>query len=127
MRYFNRFRMLIMPMALLAAVLIAGAGEGKPSKQFWYKVTIALPNSSEGRYEFVGKSSLNEAELARSLAKAEEYIKLDDCLYRDKGKYLSWHEWDATVEPRLYLNPRNIIVVQPLVGDPREVVPDAKK
>jgi hypothetical protein len=113
-------------MALTAAVLTASAGEDKPPKQFWYQVTVALPNS-EGKYTFVGSSSLAEDKIVKALAKAEEFIKLDDVLYADKkGKYKSWHEWDPTTEPRLYLNPKNVLVVQPLVGDPRDVVSQAK-
>ena len=122
MKCFKWFGML----ALLAAVLTASAGEDKPARQFWYEVTIALPNS-EGKYSFVGRSSLSKEEIVKSLAKAEEFIKLDDCVYKDKkGKYRTWHEWDPTMEPRLYVNPKHIIVVHPLVGDPREVVPDSK-
>ena len=116
---------MLVSIALMVAVVTATAADDKSSKQYWYQVTISYP-TSEGKYTFAGISSLGEDALLSVLTKGE-FIKLDECLYRDKsGNYKSWSEWDPMAVPRFYINSKYILTVQPLVGDPRKIDTDAK-
>jgi len=119
-------RLLVIVTAVVVLLSVGISAAADKASNHWYQVTISLP-TTEGKYTFVGMSLLTEDELVKSLAKADEFIKLDDCLYYDKkGGYKSWSEWDPIAEPRLYINPKHIVVLQPLAGDPRRLAADGK-
>jgi len=83
----------------------------------WYDVIVEEGQSSR---HFVGSTTLGEDEFIRSCT-GTALVRLDDLIYKDNvGKYKLWTEWDPLFQDRVYMNPKYIIAVNPLMHDPRE-------
>lgn len=39
----------------------------------------------------------------------------------DRGQMKDWSQWDPTLIPSVYINPKDIIAIMEFKGDPREV------
>lgn len=87
---------------------------------YWYK--IAIQDGSDEPYNFIGSSNETLDGLAQKAARGD-YIHLTSLLYRDRGEIKSWEDWDRSLEPGVYLNPRYINSIMQFKGDPR-VTPD---
>ena len=112
-------KVLFICLAQLALVLAASADDDKSPSKHWYQVTVNYPTSI---YVFVGTSSLADSDFAMAVSKGDKFIELDNLLYRDQvGKYKDWHEWDPTLKGYVFLNPKSIIEIKPMVGDPRKI------
>jgi hypothetical protein len=117
----NMKRYHILSVILSAAAIVfftrPGQGEEKKANYHWYKLNIQTGSST---FQCTGGSPLDEKEFVKQLA-GTEYIALEDLVYMDQtGKVKSWQEWDARVQPRAYVNPKYVIFVNPMAGDPRE-------
>ncbi|HTG01402.1 MAG TPA: hypothetical protein VK654_12555 [Nitrospirota bacterium] len=98
------------------------AGEELKQDHFWYRIEVQTGDST---YQCIGSSASDEKELSRQI-KEGAAVLLDDAAYIDSnGRIKSWKDWDAKASPRLYVNSRYIILVNPLKGDPRN--PGSKK
>jgi hypothetical protein len=115
---------LVVVLALCVVAFVAFAEEGKAKEQHWYEVDIMRPTY----YGYICTLPYAETELKEILAKTNDFVLLDNLVYRDQsGKYKEWKEWDATQVGRVYVNVKCIISVQPLAGDPRKIVTAAAK
>jgi hypothetical protein len=68
------------------------------------------------------KNKNPESWLSFAVGKAEHgyFIQLDELLYMDRGDMKPWAEWDRTLIPTAYINPKDIISIMQFKGDPRE-------
>jgi hypothetical protein len=110
-------------LALMMCVRAVCADDAKPAGPYWYQVTIHDPT-----YTYQGTSPLADAEFLDAISKGDKFIKVDGLLYRDNsGKYKDWHEWDPTLKGYVYINPKHIVEVKPMVGDPRKLADSGGK
>lgn len=106
-------------MLLVVSILLAATGWSGESiaVRYWYRLEIQTGDST---YQCLGSSPLDEKDFAKQLLGAE-YIVLDDVSYIDTtGTTKGWQEWDPKAFPRLYINPRQVILFNPMKGDPRK-------
>lgn len=82
----------------------------------WYKIRVK--DGSEGGYTFAGCSPETVEQILEKAARGE-YLRLDGLLYYDSGEIKTWSQWDNREAPFAYINPVNIVVIQPFKGDPR--------
>jgi hypothetical protein len=84
----------------------------------WFK--IETNKGKDGTYHYVGCSELDVDTL---LKRAEHgfFVRLDELLYMDRGQMKPWAEWDKTLVPTAYINPKDIVAVMEFKGDPREL------
>jgi hypothetical protein len=82
----------------------------------WYKIRVK--DGSAHGYTFVGSSSDSLETLAEKASRGE-YLRLDNLVYHDQGKIKDWAQWDNREAPIVYLNPANVVAIQPFKGDPR--------
>ena len=87
----------------------------------WYKIEINKGENST--YHYVGCSDLDADALIKR-AQNGFFIRLDELLYMDRGQVKEWAEWDKTLVPAAYINPKDIIAVMEFKGDPRELPRD---
>jgi hypothetical protein len=85
----------------------------------WFKVEVN--KGTEGPYHYVG-SSEDSAEALVKRAQNGYFISLSDLLYMDRGRLKEWAEWDKTLIPEVYINPKDIVSIMQFKGDPRESV-----
>lgn len=105
--------------AVAAFMLLSTTGwsEESTAVRHWYRMEIQTGDST---YQCFGSSLLEEKEFAKQLL-GTEYIVLDDVAYIDTtGTTKGWQEWDPKAFPRLYINPRHVILFNPMKGDPRK-------
>ena len=69
-------------------------------------------------YAWVGSSSLAPDEIADTLARGE-YFRLEDLLYMHEYQVKSFEEWDPTLVPTRWINPRYVKSFMQFCGDPR--------
>src|SRR5258708_6257450 len=81
----------------------------------WYKIQV---NWGAQGCAFVGSSSDSVQELLEKASRGE-YLRLDDLLYREGGQIKDWEQWDNREIPMVYINPVNVVAIQPFKGDPR--------
>ena len=115
-----RNKFIIIGFFTIAMVIFASSlfAEESPTL-FWYRIKIL---EGENTYTYVGSSTLNEEEFIAKLKK-DDFIILSNLVYYDQmGKIKSLSEWDPTMKSKVYLNPKYIVSVIPLTGDPRKVV-----
>ena len=84
----------------------------------WYK--IIAEDGKDDIDTHVGSSPDSPATMVEKAARGE-YIVLSDLLYREDGRIKEWSEWDDTMLPVMYINPRTIIAIMEFKGDPREL------
>jgi hypothetical protein len=84
----------------------------------WYK--IRANEGKDDSYTYVGTST-DSAEVIAEKAARGEFIRLDGLLYLDRGEVKEWAEWDKSLIPTVYINPRNIQSLMQFKGDPRVV------
>lgn len=82
----------------------------------WYK--IAVNEGKDEPYHFVGASNETLDGLVQKAGRGE-YIHLTNLLYSDRGDMRSWEDWDASIEPGVYINPSHIYTIMQFKGDPR--------
>jgi hypothetical protein len=91
--------------------------ELREGKMNWYKVR-AKDEDGKG-YTFVG-SSQDEPDVLSKRAENGEYVKLGNLVYMDhQGEIKDWSEWDDSVVPVVYINPKSIFSIMQFKGDPR--------
>jgi glutaredoxin-related protein len=113
-------------LATCAVVLIAAAvvlrprralGEESKTAAHFYTVTLQY---GTGIQQFCGSSPLSPDEFAKKCI-GTDFVKLENLTYKDSaGKYREYKDWDATVEPQIYLNPKFIVGIQTFAHDPKE-------
>ena len=82
----------------------------------WYRVELL---NGDETYCFFGSSLLTEEEFVGKLSR-QEYVMLENLVYFDEEQEpKSWAEWDPMLQPRVHLNPRFVVSLLPLTGDPR--------
>jgi hypothetical protein len=84
----------------------------------WFKIEIN--KGKEGSYHYVGASE-DDADALIKKAQNGFFVRLDELLYMDRGQIKEWAEWDKTLVPTTYINPKDIISVMEFKGDPREL------
>ncbi|MEM7391513.1 MAG: hypothetical protein AAF492_04120 [Verrucomicrobiota bacterium] len=89
----------------------------KEKVPFWYRVE--LMNGDE-TYCFFGSSTLTEDQFVKKLSSLE-YVMLENLVYFNEDQEpRSWAEWDPMLQPRVHLNPKYVVSLLPLNGDPRK-------
>jgi hypothetical protein len=107
----------IMTVAVFILLAATGWSEESAAVRHWYRLEIQTGDTT---YQCLGSSLSDEKEFAKQLLGAE-YIVLDDVSYIDTtGTTKGWQEWDPKAFPRLYINPRHVILFNPMKGDPRK-------
>src|SRR5260370_1118476 len=81
----------------------------------WYKIQV---NWGAQGCAFVGSSSDSVEELIEKASRGE-YLRLADLLYQEEGNIKDWAQWDNREIPMVYINPVNLVAIQPFKGDPR--------
>ncbi len=82
----------------------------------WFK--IMLDNGTGQGYGYIGASADSLESLVEK-ARGDEYIFLDSLRYHDqRGMYKAWEDWDASLVPRVAINPDTIVSVMQFKGDP---------
>lgn len=82
----------------------------------WYKLRIRA--TGEDTITYIGSSS-DPCEKLIEKASRGEYLRLDDMLFHDRGELKEWAKWDNREIPTVYINPANVIAIQPFKADPR--------
>jgi len=109
---------LCVSLALLAIVVAASAGDDKASAEHWYQVTLTNPS-----WIYFGTSSLADSDFAKAVSKGDQFIELDNVLFRGVGvgsKFIALQESDPIFKGTVFINPKNIADIKPMVGDPRK-------
>ena len=87
-----------------------------PVGPFWYRVELQSGNEP---YCYFGRSQDAEPDILSKL-ESGAYIRLEDIVYFDEDQAArSWTDWDANFVPRILINPRYVISIMPMSGDPR--------
>ena len=83
----------------------------------WYKVRT---RDEEGKgYTYVGSSPDTPDMLAEKTGNGA-YLKLENLLYcDDDGEIKEWKEWDSSILPVVYINPKSIFSFMQFKCDPR--------
>ena len=90
----------------------------------WYRVEMI---NGDETYCYFGSSPLNESEFIKRL-QGTDYIELGSLVFFDEeAEAKSWSEWDPNYLPRVYLNPKYVISVIPLMDDPRKALDEESK
>ncbi len=76
-------------------------------------------NSGTETFCVFGSSNLSESEAAAALGRREMVLLEDLVYYDEEGRARSWSEWDPHCQPRVYINPKYLVTLMPMVGDPR--------
>jgi hypothetical protein len=84
----------------------------------WFKVEIN--KGKEGMYNYVG-SSEDSAETLINKAQNGIFVRLDNLLYYERGEIREWADWDKSLEPNVYINPKEVVSVMEFKGDPRVI------
>lgn len=84
----------------------------------WFKIEIN--KGKEGSYHYVGSTEDDACSLIKK-AQNGFFIHLENLLYMDRGQMKEWAEWDKTLIPAAYINPKDIISIMEFKGDPREL------
>lgn len=84
----------------------------------WYKIEVN--KGTEGTYHYIGGSNDDAAAIIKR-AQNGFFVQLDDLLYMDRGQMKDWSQWDQTLFPCVYINPKDIIAIMEFKGDPREL------
>ena len=86
----------------------------------WFK--IETNKYKEGNYHYIG-STEDSVETLVSKAQNGLFIRLDNLLYWERGEIREWADWDKSLEPIVFINPKEIIAIMEFKGDPR-VIPN---
>jgi hypothetical protein len=82
----------------------------------WYRVEM---NAGPETFCVFGSSVLAEKEMCNQM-NAGNIVLLEDLVYYDEeGIAKSWSDWDPHCQPRIYLNPKFLVSIMPMIGDPR--------
>jgi hypothetical protein len=82
----------------------------------WYRVDVLEGQKTRA---IIGTSELEPSRLVAKLS-GDDYLVLNDLSYRDnKNCIVPFSEWDPRLGSIIYINPRQVVSVVPLVGDPR--------
>lgn len=84
----------------------------------WYKIEIT--KGKDGTYHYIGRSE-DDAQTIIKRAQNGFFIQLDELLYMDRGEFKTWADWDKTLIPSAYINPKDFVSVMEYKGDPREI------
>ncbi len=85
---------------------------------FWYR--IETNKASDGIFLYIGCSP----EPIDALVKRAQngfFVRLDDLLYIERGEVREWADWDRSLQPTVFINPKDIISIMEYKGDPREI------
>lgn len=95
---------------------LALSEESKPERH-WYRLEIQTGDTT---YQCFGSSTFDEKEFALKMV-GNDYLVLEDVAYIDaNGKVKNWQDWDPKSSARLFINPRFVIMFNPMKGDPRK-------
>lgn len=86
----------------------------------WFK--IETNKSKEGVYHYIG-STEDSAETLVNKVQNGIFVRLDNLLYWERGEIREWADWDKSLEPTVFINPKEIIAIMEFKGDPR-VIPN---
>jgi hypothetical protein len=90
----------------------------------WFRIEVFTPQET---YWYVGSSPLDEGALLKAL-NSSAFIQLNDLTYFDEeGRPRRWTEWDPHCQPTIHINPRYVLSILPLVGDPHKKPGDSSK
>ena len=83
---------------------------------YWYKVRVRQGDGEN--YTYVGSMEISPDELAATLSTGV-WIRINTLLYWVGSEVHDWDNWDAAVEPVLYLSPQIVVSFMQLKNDPR--------
>jgi hypothetical protein len=113
----NRILYFIAGLIVTIALVHPALSEEKKPEHFWYRLEIQTGDTT---YQCIGSSLLAEKDFAQKIAGTEP-VQLDDATYVDAGgKVKNWQDWDPKASSRVYVNPRYVILFNPLKGDPKK-------
>jgi hypothetical protein len=82
----------------------------------WYRIEVVAGGET---HCYFGSSAFAERDLVQRI-QTGEFVLLDQLTYYDEdGDARPWTEWDPAYLPRIHLNPRFVVSILPLSGDPR--------
>lgn len=83
----------------------------------WFRVEM---QSGIDPYFFFGSTSMDESAVIEQLQNGK-YVTLEDLVYFDENDTIhGWSEWDPCCKARVHLNPRHLVSIMPMHGDPRK-------
>lgn len=83
----------------------------------WFK--IETNKGKDGTYHYVGSSEYSREDLVKRVEHGF-FVQLDGLLYMDRGEMKEWADWDKSLIPTAFVNPKDIIAIMQFKGDPRE-------
>ncbi|MCX5694381.1 MAG: hypothetical protein NT014_04545 [Candidatus Omnitrophica bacterium] len=111
----KRLMLIFIVAVLMFTVKIGQTAEYPVSTNYWYQVIMDMPRSDS----YLGSSSLPENEFIM-LVNGQAPILLSNLVVMDSmGKMKAVSEVVPFLKNSIYLNPKYIIAVYPLKGDPR--------
>ncbi len=84
----------------------------------WYRAEMTAGPET---FCVFGSSVQPEKDMVESLQAGVLVLLEDLVFYDEEGVARSWSEWDPHCQPRMYLNPKFLISLMPMVGDPRNM------
>lgn len=115
----KRFLLFLVVLLLMFTVKISQAAENQTSTKYWYQVIIAVQESSQS-VSYLGSSSLSENEFIMLLNGQTPIFLSDLVAMASNGKMKAISEEFPFLTNTIYINPKYIVAVYPLKGDPRE-------
>lgn len=88
---------------------------------YWYMITVHEPRPDSDVVVYHGSSQFNERTLSDHLRSDEPILLSDVCWIDQQHRVVEWEQVYPHGEPRVYLNPRFVIAIAPLKGDPRQM------
>ncbi len=84
---------------------------------YWYR--IETNKAADGIFLFIGCSP-DPIDMLVKRAQNGYFVRLDELLYFENGEVHEWADWDPTLQPTVFINPKDIISIMEFKGDPRE-------
>lgn len=93
--------------------------EAEQLPKHWYGVTVAMP-MEQGFQEHYGSSSLAEEAFAGQLEGVRPLVLSDlRAVFNSLKGFEEWTRYYPYAQDRVYLNPKYVIEIRPLDGDPK--------
>ena len=85
--------------------------------QHWYRVELM---TGEEPYCYFGSCELEADELLKHIASGTPFRLRDIFYYDDMEGARSWRDWDPNYEGSVFINPRYVASLMPMLSDPRK-------
>ena len=81
----------------------------------WFRITM---DSGDDGCTF-GGSTTDSLEILGEKATRNQYIRLENLFYNDRGEIKEWAEWDNREIPTVLIKPARIVAIVQYKADPR--------